>query len=190
MNCARVTNFLEENFVSTGFDLPEEVQEHVDDCVRCRAYFKKLVSLGEKLEPMSDMAMTADEAARVHAGLDRALEAVKSPLSSYIPENKIFTITRLAMAAAAVLLMMMVSLNGDFPSGTGLLQDIDDFELNSFETEDLAGLFDTDAIPSLIEGDSASYITDQIRPGQADDILETLTPEELEWLMDNLSVEI
>lgn len=193
MNCERVTNYLEENFVATGFDLPDDIREHIDACDRCRAYFGELVSLGDILEPMADIALTPDEVIRLNADLDRSIDAAETSRSSYTSESRIFTLTRLAMAAAAVMLIMMVSLNGEFRSGSGLLQDIEELSIGSVESENLAGLFtngDVEALPSLVEGDSASYITGQVQPGQADEIFETLTREELEWLMENLSVEI
>lgn len=193
MDCHRIKEFLQENFLATGYDFPAEVMEHLDGCPDCRAYYEELVSLGEKLDPISEISMTPEESMRFESELMPALEAVDPAPTSYVAEGRIFSIARLALAAAAVLVMMVVSNNPDISSGLAILQNVDELQLSQVDDEDMALLFsngDSDFIPSLFEEESATYITNQLQPGQADNILETISPEELEWLMENLTLEI
>ena len=193
MDCQKVKEFIRDNFVLSGYDLPPDISGHLDQCSECRGEWEAMNILGEKLHSLSEISMSREETANLEAGLNRALAAMDARPSSYAPEARIFSLARMALAAAAVLIMMAVSFGPDMPSGLAVLQNMDALQLSQVETDDMAMLLvngESDMLPSLVDEESATYLTTQVKPGQVDDILETATPEELEWLMENLSMEI
>ncbi len=193
MDCQKVKDFIRDNFMSTGYDLPRDITGHLDECTECRAYLEEMNILGAKLDPIAEISMSPEETIDFETGLNRAIEAADAEQSTYVPENRIFSLTRMALAAAAVLIMMAVSFNSDMTNGLAVLQNMDALQLSQVDTDDMAMMFvngDSDLLPSLVEDESAAYLTDQIKPGQADDILDAVTAEELEWLMENLTMEI
>jgi len=193
MDCSRIKEFLDENFLAGGYQLPSAIEEHIGNCPECKAAYNEMLALGETLGPLADISMTRDEAARFELGMSRVLAEIDIPGPSYVPENRIFSIARLALAAAAVLVMMAVTYNPELPSDLAILQNGDIWQTSRPETEDMARLFasdDTDLLPSPMDDQAANYLTDQIQPAQAEGILESVTAEELEWLQENLTLEI
>lgn len=193
MDCRQIKQFLDENFVATGFDLPDDIAGHVKDCGYCRDYYEELISLSASLDPIAEVSMTPDETAQFESGLFEAIEETEIAQPSYVPEGRVFSIARMALAAAAVLLMMVTSFNPDFPAEVAIMQNTEELQLTSVEAEDVALMFDNGdgvLIPSMLEDQSASFLTSQMQPGQAEDILDDVTAEELEWLMENLTMEI
>jgi hypothetical protein len=100
MTCLEIKDFLQENFVAAGFDLTPEIKQHFDDCEGCRSYYAEMVSLGDALEPMTDIAMTPEESVHFDIGLHLAIEKFASSQPSYVSEGRIFSIARMALAAA------------------------------------------------------------------------------------------
>jgi len=193
MDCSRTREFLDENFLAGGYHLPPEVEAHIGDCPECRAAYQEMLALGETLEPLADITMTAEETARFETGLSQAIAETGPRRLSYVPENRIFSIARLALAAAAVLVMMAVAYNPDLPTGLALFQTDDVWQPTNLETEDVALMYadgDTDLLPSPMDDQTADYLTEQLHPAQAEDLLESVTAEELEWLQQNLTLEI
>lgn len=193
MTCTRIKEYIQELFVSGGFELPQEIKEHLDSCHECRAFAEDLTALSRTLAPLGDIALTAEEAARLEADLSALFSAEARKPVAVSPEGKIAAIARMALAAAAVLILMMMPWDPDFPSQVNFMPNTDDLHLTRIDEMDMASLFtdgETDLLPSIVDNQSAVYLTDQVQPGQADDILEKLTPEELEWLMENVSMEI
>ena len=138
MDCRYTIEYLEENFLASGYNLPPEITEHLEECHDCRTHYEELSALSDSLSPMADLVMTPDEAVRFEGNLAEAIEAADRPLTSYVPENKIFSIARLALAAAAVLVIMVVSYGPDFSSTLALWENTDDWQLSQINTEDMA----------------------------------------------------
>jgi hypothetical protein len=192
MECRQIKIYLEENFLVSGFDLSEEISAHLDECRECRNYYEELVTLGNSLIPMNEIAMVRDESKRFEENLAKALEAVDNVDPASISENRIVSLARLALAAAAVLVIMVVSYNPQFSSKIALLENTDAWQPSNVESEDMAQLIingDTEAL-SVFSDESVVYLTETIPPRQAEVILESVTTEELEWLMENMSMEI
>jgi hypothetical protein len=193
MDCHRIQEYLEDNFLATGYELPAGIREHLDDCGECRSFYEEMLSLGEYLSPISDIAMTADETIRFETGLMEAIEAVDRPGKTYAPEKNIITVARMALAAAAVVVMILVSYNPDKPAGLAILNNSNAWQLAQISTEDMTPLLvngGSEILPSVVDDQSAAYLTEQIQPWEADNILETMTSEELDWLQKNLTLEI
>jgi hypothetical protein len=193
MDCHRLREYLENNFLAAGYELPAGIKEHLEACSQCRAFYEEMLSLGEYLSPISDIAMTADETIRFETVLMEAIEAAEQARKNYVPEKNIFSVARMALAAAAIVVMMLVSYNHNRPSGLAILDNSNAWQLAQISTEDMTPLLvndDSDIFPSVVDDQSAAYLTEQIQPWEADNILETATSEELDWLQKNLTLEI
>lgn len=193
MDCSRIQEYLDENFLAGGYHLSVAIEEHIGKCPECKAAYEEMLALSRTLDPLVNIAMTADEAARFESKMARAMAEIDYVKPSYAPENRFFSIARLALAAAAVLIIMAVTRDPDFSTGLAILQNADTWQSSRLETEDMALLFangDSDLLPSPMDDQAVDYLTDQIQPAQAESILESVTAEELEWLQENLTLEI
>jgi hypothetical protein len=152
-----------------------------------------MLLVAEKLASLSVISMTPDETKKFEAGLHKEIESVDSYKSGYVPEVRIFSLARLALAAAAILIMMITSYNPDFPATPALVEGVDQWKPTGIETEDVAIMFangESDLLTPVLDDESVSCLTRGLQPGQAEDILESVTPEELNWLLENITMEI
>jgi len=193
MDCGEVKEFLNENFLVTGISLPGDLERHIESCEDCRRYYDELVGLGNRLAPLSDISMSAAETVEFETRLENSIDNLEVTEPVLSDESRIYSILRLTLAAAAVFLITVVSFKSDFPAATAVFQDGEQWQLSRVESDDLAVFFsngDSDLIPALVDGGSADYLTSRIPSDQAYGLLETATEEEMEWLMENFSMEI
>jgi hypothetical protein len=174
MKCDEAKAILDENLTATGFT------DHT----------KRLTDL---FDPLKDITLTDTESAVLEGRLHHAVDEADSLDAPYSRKNKISSITRLVFSAAAALVIMLISFNNDPPAQLAINQRFNEIQLTQLSDNEILQLLmngDADLLPSIVDQNSASYLTDQISPGQAEDIFETATTEELEWLLSNFNLEI
>jgi len=188
MTCEKIKDILQDGFTSAGWELPAEVERHLDECPDCRAYKAELSALAEPLSRVAEISMTAEETLRLESSLKAAVEAGDSYGVSQKSETLRFWLSRMGFAAAAVAVIMIVSLGPPVPDDAAIVRNLGEMQMSQTVAADAALLLvngDKDVLPSLDNQDQAAYLTEQIQTGKADDILESATPEEVEWLMQN-----
>ncbi len=193
MNCEQVKSWLTDNFTVTGIEATSEIAAHLDQCADCRAYAGELAALSAELTPLADISMTAIESAGVEAALDTAMRTMAIPDRRSRRKKNLFSIIRIATAVAAMILIVTVSFRTNSVDTSYPIYNIDDFELTGTSVQDLAPLFvngNGDLLPSMVDQQAVNYLTDQVDPTQAEDILESATSEEINWLMKNYSMEM
>jgi hypothetical protein len=92
-----------------------------------------------------------------------------------------------------MILIVMVSFRSNPVNSSYPIYNVDDFELTGTSVSDLAPLFvdnGGDLLPSMVDQQAVTYLTEQVDPAQAEDILESATSEEINWLMKNYSMEM
>jgi predicted anti-sigma-YlaC factor YlaD len=189
MNCEQVKNWLTDNFTVGGMETTGEIAAHLDECADCRAYAEELAALSAELAPLTDISMTAVESAE----LDAAMQTIAIPDGRIQRKKRLFSIVRIATAAAAMILIVMVSFRSNPVNSSYPIYNVDDFELTGTSVSDLAPLFvdnGGDLLPSMVDQQAVTYLTEQVDPAQAEDILESATSEEINWLMKNYSMEM
>lgn len=193
MKCHEAKEWLTDNFTSGRTETADEIAAHLDECADCRAYYEELLSISAALSPLEDISMTDAESARFEETLNAAIQAVALPDRQSRRKKTISSVVRVATAIAAMFLIVTVSFHTDSIDTARPVYNVDDFELTGTSVQDLAPLFvddNGDLLPSMVDQQSAAYLTDQVDPTQAEDILESATSEEIEWLMKNYSMEI
>lgn len=187
MTCVQAKRMMDESFLAGGCHLPPEVEDHLGTCPECRAYYAQLQALGDTLAPLAGIALTPEEEAQLWAAVEGAAGAdVSQEFSS--GKTRLFSFTRVLVTVAAVFVLMVIFLKSDIPESPAFVFDVDDLQLTRVEIDDIAPLFvdgDSDLLPSLVDDESAGYLIQRIEPGQADDILEGITAEEIQWLTEN-----
>jgi hypothetical protein len=192
MNCRHVEKWMNDNITSSGIELPDEIRNHVDSCDKCRAYYRELLGLLEKLDGLNSIMLTADESSQLIRKIETAIDHSAQPDSKQSLIRWIATIARPALAVAAVLIITLFS-TPHLPTDSTVSQEMEEVLPSRTGQENLLQLLlngDLDYLSSLLDQSSISYITDQVKPGQVDDILNDISAEEMEWLMENLKVEI
>jgi hypothetical protein len=193
MNCKHIQDILQEQFLATGMELPSEMQAHLKGCAECRSFHEELVALSSRLAPMADITLTEEETARLESSLQKAMASTTHDTAVFHPKRKRARIIRLATSIAAAVLLVAASVTIDWSPDQALQHPLDALDFSGATIEDIAPLFingESDLVPTVIDGESAFYLTQQVGPGQVDDIFENVTSEEIDWLMKNLSVEI
>jgi len=193
MKCRDIQDSLNQMFTFGGLDLSPGAQTHLETCPECREYYEDLVDLNQDLAPLTDIALTPEEAARLNTGLTAKIEKLESA-ASRSATRRIFTVLApLSLAAAAVLALLLWSPWQHYvlqPTSTTV---VGEFQFDKLKSDDILPLLtsnDADLLPALIDEKTASYITEQVKPMQADELLESLSKDEIKWLNDNLSMEI
>ena len=193
MRCFEVKDILQENITSGGIELDSELRSHLDSCAGCREFLRELEQLSEGLLPLADFRLTPAEEAGLEEMLDARLDSEPAPIPTQPREHKIFSIARIAMAAAAVLVLVVLSSGPTRDNETAAVDDSVFIQYSMLDETDVASLIADDSedlLPSLFDQSSAAYLASQLRPGQVDEILGTVSDEEMEWLEKNFSVEI
>jgi hypothetical protein len=193
MNCREVKEWLMDNLTAAGLETGGEVAAHLDECADCRSFYRELAALSMKLAPLAEISLTEAESVRLEDAVDAAMQTAAISGEKGRQQRRIFPIIRIAAAVAAMILIVIVSFRNNSVDISYPIFNIDDFELTGTSVQDLAPLFidnGRDLLPSMIDAQSAEYLTDQVNPAQAEDILESATSEEIDWLMKNYSMEI
>jgi len=193
MRCTQVKERLIEQITAAGIQPPGNIQDHLDACDDCRVYYRELSLLSESLLPLDDISMTAEESAKLEAAVGAVIGSGGRWNTCLKPEKKMYAIVRAAAAMAALVLIVLVVSGKQTADEAMPMYSIDEFDLSHTSAEDMAPLFvngDQDYLPSLVDEEKAAYLTDQVYPAEAEEILESATTEEIEWLMENYSLEI
>ncbi len=193
MKCFEVTEWLEENFTSERMELTSDISAHLDSCESCREFYSELVTLEEALLPLVDISLTPEESTQLSDSLESALGQEPAAIPVQPSESNIFSISRIIFAAAAVLVMVFLSSSPTQIDITVTAENYDNMQYSSLDDYDMASIItdsDEDLLPSLFDQTSAAYLASQLQPGQVDDILETLTDDDIVWLAQNYGVEI
>ncbi len=193
MKCEQVQDWLIEHITAAGVKPAGDIDAHLETCQSCRGYYRELLALSDSLEPLKDISMTADESTELASRVTAAISDAGTWNTYLRPERKIYTVARAAAAIVAMILIVLISSGKQTTDETSPPYSIDDFDLSYTSVEDLAPLFvngEQDYLPSLVDEEKAAYLTDQVLPAEAEEILESATGEEIEWLMANYSLEI
>jgi hypothetical protein len=193
MKCREVQESLDQMFTVGGLELTPEMTAHLDSCPECREYYEDLVDLSKDLTPLAEISLSPVEVSRLEAGLEAGLDKAKPALSRPTDRKFINIMAPMALAAAAMVVLLLWS-----PWQNRLPQPISkatsaEIQFENLDADDILPLLtskDADLLPALVDEKTASYITEQIKPMQADEVLEKLTTDEVKWLNDNLSMEI
>jgi hypothetical protein len=196
MKCKEVQKRLEFGLTAEGIDLPEDIRAHVDSCAECSAFLAQLESIGTELGPAQVTGLTAEEEMSLRHGIEERLAAIDNITNvkkraarwaRLIPKVAI----PVAAAAALVLAVVMQEEQGvQNGAASGLISPA---ELDEFTDNELAMVYydmGNDEENGLIEQAAFSQIAGEIDPLAADDVIESASEEELQWLMDNLSMEM
>ncbi|MCP4566351.1 MAG: hypothetical protein GY841_02090 [FCB group bacterium] len=189
MNCQRVHDALDDGFTSAGIDVAADVHVHLEACAECKAYYDELTAMVELLHPLDNLELTPNESSTLMAGLEKAAERTdrKRPVYQWAA-----AILRPAMAVAMVMIIMF-SAGPNLPGLLVLDADMENLEFSQTETEEILSYMindNVDLVPELIDPGDAAYITGQVTSAQAEDIFDDLSTEEINWLMDNFTLEI
>lgn len=197
MNCSETREFLQIHFTAGGIDLDESVREHLDACPRCKAFYENLSELGSTLAPLADMRLTDEETVEMNAAINRRMAfepKENTPVGAARPrKQKIFSIARIMLAAAAVVFMIVISSSPTRIKETAAVDDYSGIEYISISDYDVALLLEdsgVELLPSYIDQASAAYLASQLQPGQVDDLIESLSEEDISWIEENFAVEI
>ncbi|MEZ5358649.1 MAG: hypothetical protein R3F48_07420 [Candidatus Zixiibacteriota bacterium] len=198
MTCTETREFLQDHFTSDGISLSEAVRGHIDSCVGCKAFYDELAGLGSTLAPLTELQLTAEEAAEMSAAISRQMTltpmAVPEIRTQRMKEGKIFSIARILLAAAAVFLMVVISSSPtQYDLKTAVVDEYSGIQYLSVNEYDIAILLDDNAneiLPSYVDQTSAAYLASQLQPGQVDYLIESLTDEDIAWIEANFAVEI
>jgi len=193
MNCNHVKEWLTDNFTAAGVEATGEIAGHLDRCADCRAYAEELAALSAGLSPLADLSMTEMESARLLDAVDTAMQSVMIPDPQERRRKYIFSIVRIATAVAAMILIVTVSFRTGSIDSSYPVFNVNDFELTGTNVQDYAPLFvdgSNDLLPSMVDQQAVTYLAEQVDPAQAEEILESATSDELNWLMKNYSMEM
>lgn len=192
MKCREIQDNLNQMFTAGGLELSQDMHAHLEACPDCREYYQSLVTLNQALAPLSEIALTAEETAR----LNQSLAAAVAEADRRVPQpiiRKIFgAFAPLALAAAAVVVLLMWSPWQNYAIRSSQTMTADDLQFDNIKSDDIISLTngDTELLPTLVDEKTASYITEQVEPMQADEVLDKLSTDEVKWLNDNFSMEI
>jgi hypothetical protein len=193
MKCHEVQERLDQMFTIGGLELSPDIRVHLAGCPECREYHEDLRDLSQDLTPLAEISLSPAEVLRLEAGLEAGLEKAQPALSRPAGRRIINIMAPMALAAAAMVVLLLWS-----PWQNRLPQPISkvtsaEIQFDNLDADDILPLLtskDADLLPALVDEKTASYITEQIKPMQADEVLEKLSTDEVKWLNDNLSMEI
>lgn len=191
MTCANIQILIDESFLTGGIKLSPEVKNHVDSCADCLNYLHEMKALGGKLNLINPIELTEAEADRMMANLS---EKIKPRRIAYRPN--ITSLIRSGLAAAAIIVISFLARPNNEQTAINFTieQYWEELQLANLHSDDLSILLingdDSDYLPSLIDSSEASFLTSQISGGQADEILDDINSEELEWLAQHYAMEM
>jgi|GEM_PF-5333961 len=185
MTCDKIKNYLREHFGLPEGNIPPEIKAHLDSCSDCRDYHNSLYQLEAQLQPLGDITMTGEESSHLQNRLATAMKENNMA----VPAKRVFA-WRLATIAVMVFVMVMVFNNRQTQTPSSY-DDLEQLSLSNVNVDQIDSLFaDDNLLPVLLEPATATYVVAQVPPGQADNLLENVSKEELEWLASNFKMEI
>lgn len=191
MNCSEIQKQIDEGVTIAGLEISPEIQTHLESCPGCHAYAGQLEVLATTLEPLSQIMLTGEEVTLIEAGLNRRID--EAPVVRGFSFRLRLVTVPLAVAAAVILLFMFWSPANHWIETPTFTSIDDEWSLDAISSEDVMTTLSNgngDLLPSFIDTKTAAYLTGQMEPGQADDILDGVSDAEMEWLEKNLSLEI
>ncbi len=192
MKCSQFRDWLNESLTVQGVKLTEAVGRHIDSCPDCGRYYHELQDLQAKLAPLEQIELTVAEQAKISGKLATSLSASALPQMEAPVRNLSGMFLRPILALAAVLAIAF----GSWQNQThisAIKPAVDEMELAGISGQELATIFvngEIEEISTAIDQTSISYLANQISSRQAEDILEEVTDDEIDWLIDNLDMEI
>ncbi|MFH1700963.1 MAG: hypothetical protein ABIE07_10280 [Candidatus Zixiibacteriota bacterium] len=193
MKCHEFKSKMDELFTGSPMKLPDEMQNHIESCDECRAYYNEFAQMSEMLAPLAGFELTEKEAARLESGLRKKMIDEPAPIPVQPRERNIFSWIRMASAVAVVALIVLFIYSPESPNQITTALDWTEINSDNIDTDLLAEMiFDSDEniLGEFIDESTTDYITSQIESDQAFDLLENLTEEELAWLSENFTMEI
>ncbi|MDD4052203.1 MAG: hypothetical protein PHR28_09950 [candidate division Zixibacteria bacterium] len=192
MNCRDFQSRLDTVMTSDGVKPDEETRAHIESCETCREYHEALIAFVGDAGVLAPESLTAEEAEKLIVGVRREIASVPQVAT----ETSIVHLWHWAIrpvAAAALILMVALMPGSRVTSTRSSDQRLQVMSMTEAENSDVMPQFlngDIDQISRLLDTTSAMYITNQVHPAQAEDILDNTSTEELEYMLTNLSAEI
>ena len=145
--------------------------------------------MAEALQLLESIELTEAESTAMIAGLEKAAARAVRKKSVYEWAAMI-----LRPALAAVLLMIIgLSTGPNLPETLVITEALQNVQFTQTDADDILPYLiddDSDILPEMVDQDAAAYITGQVSSYQADDILEGISSEEAQWLIENFTLEI
>lgn len=192
MNCRDCQHRLDLAVLSDGVRPDEETKAHIASCPTCGRYYEALAVFVGEVAAADNVGLTADDAERLTARIERAISAVPqvSPRPTLLSA---WPWVIRPVAAAALILLVALMPASRLTSTQNADQQLQVMSMTEAEDADPLPLLtngDIDQVSRLLDQTSAAYITDQVRPSQVEDILDNTSTEELEFMLTTLSAEI
>lgn len=192
MNCTKAKEWLESNFTSSEMVPTDDIQRHLDGCSECSAYYSELQVLHQQLKGIEDIGLTAAEEQQLLSSSVAVAEnyAPQSPTNAFDRWFKLVVRPVAAIAAVLVIALGAWQYQSRIP---GLAPIIGEMESSTISSEEALQIYlnsELDDLSSMFDESSLSYLTDEIPDRQAADMLQDISEEELEWLLENMKLEI
>ena len=193
MNCKDVIELLVTGF---GFDdLPAELRQHIDQCPDCMALQQELQSIHRKVEQSSEFDFTDAEIENAVAGVEKRLDAdIVSTITAKQNSSQFTTFANWLrpMARIAAVVLFVAATYGAYRVGqlqVGTSPGIDSLVVSGDGIDESDWLdsnteYMDDAMISTLIDDFSDH--GYFEAGEA--ILDDLTDEEMEYLIENFDV--
>jgi hypothetical protein len=191
MTCHQVQDYLAENLTSDGLEMTPETKAHLDACADCAAFYREMQSLTSELAPAGEFCLSEVESARMHRGLAEKINLTRRT-EDRAARRKILALAPMALAVAAMVVLVIWQPWQKTVIGPTLSAS-EELQIEHLRADDIIPMFsnsDAELLPSVVDTSTATYLTGQVKPGQADDILDSLSADELKWLEKNLAMEM
>jgi len=193
MNCRQIQQWLESELTSAGIEPGEDIRQHLDACPECRFQYEGLLALHGRLAPLGVLTLTSIEADQIMAKLSAGMAASpRGQAGESIALTWLRSLVRPTLAAAALLVIALAG-SSQLPVAPVVSREFQDLQLTQSPGFDLLSFLtggDEDGLPTLVDQSSAAYITASVNPAQAAGILDSLSQQEIEYLVEHVSLEL
>ncbi len=193
MNCRQTQQWLESELTSAGIEPGEDIRRHLEACPECRFQYDDLSALQGRLAPLASLALTSAEANQMMVNLSAGMAASpKNRATASMAVIRLRSLVRPALAAAALLVIALAGAP-QLPVAPVVSREFQDLQVTQSQGVDILSFLtggDEDGLPTLVDQPSAAYITASVDPAQAADILDSLTQQEIEYLVEHVSLEL
>lgn len=193
MNCRQIQQWLESELTSAGIKPGQDIRRHLDGCPECRFQYEGLLALRGQLAPLGTLTLTSAEADQIMTNLSAGMTAsTERQAGESIALTWLRSLVRPALAAAALLVIALAGASQP-PVAPVVSHEFQDLQLTQSPRVDILSLLtdgDEDGLPTLVDQSSAAYITARVNPAQAAGILDSLSRQEIEYLVEHVSLEL
>ncbi len=194
MNRREWEQYIAAAVTADGIELTPELRRVIETDPEAKAYYDELLLLSGRFTPLRHIAITADESESLLAGIEAEIETVASVTPSFAWSGLLKLLWQPAMAAVLLLIIVLLPQMQKSPeiANVAVTNTVTSVTTDIGETE-LALLLSDNEVESLsylLDESTQSYITSQVEPGQAGDIFEQLSDEELQYLAENFTLEM